>query len=169
MFQKNNTMSNREVSGHDAETIIAASVKVEGDFASQGNVLIEGTVEGSLRTERNLRVGEKANISANVFAANASVAGEVKGNITVTERLELESTAHISGDIQTKSLIVANGAVIDGRVSMGQKEIKKEKEDVKSKIKADKSIKSLKIEDEAEEAEVEMEKDKKVAKALFER
>ena len=122
MFQKSNPMSNREISGNDAETVIAASVRVEGDFVSQGNVLIEGTVEGSLRTERNLRVGERANISADVFAANASVAGEVNGNLTVTERLELEPTARVHGDIRTKSLVVANGAMIDGRISMGQKE-----------------------------------------------
>ncbi|MBN1585284.1 polymer-forming cytoskeletal protein [Candidatus Uhrbacteria bacterium] len=114
-------MSNKENSGNEAETVIAASVRVEGDFASQGNVLIEGTVEGSLRTERNLRVGERANISADVFAANASVAGEITGNITVSERLELEPTARIHGDIRTKSLVVANGAMVEGRISMEQK------------------------------------------------
>ncbi|MFH1047331.1 MAG: polymer-forming cytoskeletal protein [Patescibacteria group bacterium] len=111
-------MSNREL-GREPETIISASVKVEGDFVSQGNVLIEGEVEGSLRTEKDLRVGEHARISADVFAASATVAGEVRGNIEVSGRLELEPTAKIYGDVKTADLIVASGAVINGKLVMG--------------------------------------------------
>ncbi len=117
MFQKNG-VPGREP-GNEPETIIAASVKVEGDFTSQGNVLIEGMVEGSLRTERDLRVGERAVITADVHAANATVAGEVRGNISASERLELEATARVLGDIKTKILVVVSGATINGRVNMG--------------------------------------------------
>lgn len=111
-------MANRE-GGHEPETIIAASVKVEGDFVSQGNVHIEGTVEGSLRTERDLRVGERAKITADVSAANATVAGEIRGNLMVGERLELEPSAKIFGDVRTKILAVAPGAMMNGRLIMG--------------------------------------------------
>jgi len=111
-------MPNREA-GVESETVIAAGVKVEGDFTSQGNVLIEGVVEGSLKTERDLRVGEKANINADVNATNAVIAGEVHGNMVVSERLELEPTARISGDIKTKTLVVASGAEVNGRIIMG--------------------------------------------------
>jgi len=116
MFQKQD-MSNREV-GREPETIISASVKLEGDFVSQGNVLIEGEVEGSLKTEKDLRVGEHARIAADVSAASASVAGEVRGNLEVTNRLELEPTARVYGDIKTSDLIVASGAIITGRITM---------------------------------------------------
>lgn len=105
--------------GHEAETVIAASVKVEGEFASQGNVLIEGCVEGSLKTERDLRVGEKARIAADVTAANAVIAGEVRGNINISEKLEIESTAHVYGDIRTKILVIAIGATLNGHIAMG--------------------------------------------------
>ncbi len=111
-------MPSRE-GGIEAETVIAAGVKVEGDFTSQGNVMIEGVVEGSIKTERDLRVGEKASINANVIAANAVVAGEVRGNVVVSERLELEPTARISGDIKTKTLVVASGAEVNGHIVMG--------------------------------------------------
>lgn len=122
MFQKN-TPAEREYGAHEPETVIAASVKVEGDFQSQGNVLIEGVVEGSLKTERDLRVGERARIAADVFAANATIAGEIRGNLTVTERLELESTARIHGDVRTKVLVVASGATMNGRLVMGDEVI----------------------------------------------
>lgn len=112
-------MSNREL-GHQPETIISASVKVEGDFVSKGNVLIEGEVEGSLTTEQDLRVGEHALIAADVKAVSATIAGEVRGNIDVSDRLQLEPTAKIFGDIKTSDLTVASGAVISGKIVMGE-------------------------------------------------
>lgn len=112
-------MPNREGGAHEPETVIAASVKLEGDFQSQGNVLIEGVVEGSLKTERDLRVGERARISADVSAANATIAGEVRGNVVVAERLELEPTARLYGDVRTKILVVASGATVNGKLTMG--------------------------------------------------
>lgn len=104
--------------GHEAETIISASVKVEGDFVSQGNVLIEGEVEGSLKTEKDLRVGEHARIAADVSAASATVAGEVRGNIIIAEKLKLEPTAKVYGDIRTRDLVIASGAVVNGKIVM---------------------------------------------------
>lgn len=145
--------------GHEAETVIAASVKVEGEFASQGNVLIEGCVEGSLKTERDLRVGEKARIAADVVAANAVVAGEIRGNITVSEKLELEPTAHIHGDVRTKVLVVATGAEINGRISMGAET---ETADKRVRIAAKTADKPA-----AAPAETPSEADKQAAKILF--
>ncbi|OIO51996.1 MAG: hypothetical protein AUJ19_02965 [Parcubacteria group bacterium CG1_02_58_44] len=118
MFQKQEAMTNREI-GREPETIISASVKLEGDFVSQGNVLIEGEVVGSLKTEKDLRVGERARISADVTAASAIVAGEVRGNIDISDRLELEPTAKVFGDIRTADLVIASGAVVCGKITMG--------------------------------------------------
>ena len=114
MFRKNEG----EIQG--GETIIAPGVRVEGDFTSQGFVLIDGEVIGSVKTESDLDVGERAKISADVTAANAHVSGMVKGNIIVGEKLVVASTAHISGDITAKTLVVEQGAIINGRISMGE-------------------------------------------------
>jgi cytoskeletal protein CcmA (bactofilin family) len=131
MFQKTN-MPVRD-SSNEPETVIAASVKVEGDFNSQGNILIEGVVEGRLTTAKDLRVGERAHISADVHASNANIAGEISGNLNVAERLELEPTARISGDIRTKILTVAAGAVINGRIVMGEQAAETASAEVPSK------------------------------------
>lgn len=151
MFQQKTAMPIREA-GHEPETVIAASVKLEGDFSSAGNVLIEGVVEGSLRTERDLRVGERARISADVHAANAVVAGEVHGNLNVGERLELEPTAHVYGDIFTKVIVVASGAQINGRLNMGS-ETAIDERPARAK-KADKSDKAETREEKEEEKTV---------------
>lgn len=104
---------------HETETVIAPSVRVEGDFVSEGNVRIEGEVKGSISTERDLIVGEAAKITAGVQARNAVIAGELHGNLRVFDRLELASTARIYGDIQSKVLSVAPGAMMKGQLVIG--------------------------------------------------
>ncbi len=101
------------------ETIIGPSVHVEGDLSSQGDIMVAGSVTGTITTTGSLTVGEGASITANVQAANAFIAGKLKGNLAVTERLELAPTSHVSGDVVTKVLVVADGAKLDGRCQMG--------------------------------------------------
>ncbi len=113
-----------------AETIIGSSVKVEGDFIAEGDVIVEGLVSGSLKTEKSLRVGENAKIIANVSAGNALIAGEIQGNLKIKESLELTATAKVFGDIKTNTLSVAPGAIIQGKCLIGEeKKSKPEKID----------------------------------------
>ena len=156
-------MGNRET-GNEPETIIAAGVKVEGDFVSQGDVLIEGMVEGSLKTERDLRVGSKASISASVFATNATIAGEVRGNIKISERLELEPSAKLYGDVNTKVLVVASGAQVNGTIVMGETPVAQKS--TKTKAADTTTEKASKDKGEAEE-EVEEAKEKRTVNAFF--
>lgn len=101
-----------------AETVIGTTVKLEGDFASEGDIVIEGSVTGTVKTSGNLRVGEQAEIRAAVGAANAIIAGTVVGNLTVANRLELGPRARITGDIDTVILVTAEGALINGHIKM---------------------------------------------------
>lgn len=100
------------------ETVIAHGVRVEGDFTSQGNVVIEGDVQGTIHTAGDLRIGEEAKITADVSAANAIIAGEVRGNIQISGKLELLASSKILGDITVETLSVIAGAQINGHISM---------------------------------------------------
>lgn len=102
----------------DVETVVGPSVCVEGDFASEGRILVKGTVSGNVKTSKLLTVEEGAKILANVKAGDALISGQVKGNVRVVSRLELTPTAQIEGDIMCEELIVAGGALINGKVSM---------------------------------------------------
>jgi cytoskeletal protein CcmA (bactofilin family) len=102
------------------ETIIAGGVKVEGDFTSPGNVRIEGTVIGSVKAEGDLIVTETAIIQADVSAANAIVAGEIKGDLTAGEKLEILGTAKIHGNINCRILMVEAGASLAGNCQVAQ-------------------------------------------------
>lgn len=108
----------------DTETIIGSTVKVEGDFIGQGNIIVEGEVIGSLKTDGDLRIGSRATIRADVTAASAVVAGTVHGNITTQEQLELLDTAVVDGDIMAARVSMVPGAVFNGKCSMEQKSSK---------------------------------------------
>lgn len=114
MFNK----ENREVGFKEAETIIGPSVKVKGNFHGDGNMIIDGIVEGSVKTSKNLLLGDTAKINATVEAAEAKIGGEVTGNVKVQGYLEITSSAKINGDIEAGELSIEKGAAINGRFSM---------------------------------------------------
>lgn len=123
----------------EVETVVGPSVVVEGDFSSEGNILVKGTVSGNVQTGRLLTVESGAKILANVKAGDALISGEVKGNVRVTQRLELTATSKVLGDINCKILVVSAGALILGKISMGNIEIdgvknEKKRSSVRSKI-----------------------------------
>lgn len=103
----------------EVETIIGPSVKVEGDFKADGNVIIEGQVVGGVKTKKSLRVGEGARIKASVEAENAWVGGEISGNVIIKNHLELSPNARVKGDVETLILTMETGAQINGHVKMG--------------------------------------------------
>jgi cytoskeletal protein CcmA (bactofilin family) len=102
----------------EIETVVGPSVNVEGDFASEGNIIIKGTVSGSVHTSRFLFVEQGAKIMANVRAGTAKISGEVKGNLKIRETIELTATAKILGDIECRVLSVEPGALLFGKISM---------------------------------------------------
>jgi cytoskeletal protein CcmA (bactofilin family) len=104
--------------GHETDTIIGPSVKVEGDFVTEGNVIVEGTICGTIKTSKSLKVGPTSKIFANIWADNALVAGEIQGNLNIANKLELTSSAKIFGDIKTGILSIASGANLNGKCQM---------------------------------------------------
>jgi len=100
------------------DTVIAQGVRVEGQFKSDGNVVIEGEVKGSVATSQHLVVGQHAVITAEVSAGSADIAGVVEGNVTVSGRLEIRSSAEIHGNVSVGDLVVESGAVINGKLTM---------------------------------------------------
>jgi len=125
----------------DAETIIGASIKVKGNFQGQGDIIIEGSLEGSLKTDANLFIGGKAKVVANIESRDTIINGEVRGNIKTKGYLALGSTARIFGDIQYNELSIEKGAIINGQLLMlaeerrrnENKKVEAEKESIEEK------------------------------------
>jgi cytoskeletal protein CcmA (bactofilin family) len=109
----------RDASSASPATLIAKGVTLEGNFASEGPVQIEGNVKGHVQTAASLLVGSESTIIANVSADSATIAGSIQGTVSIAQTLHLRSTAKIVGDIRCASISVDAGAIISGKVDVG--------------------------------------------------
>jgi len=92
---------------------------LSGDLISSGDVRIDGVLNGSIKTEGRLVLGDKGTIEGEVDCASAIIGGELKATIVAKELLTLKSTAKLSGEIIAGKLAIEPGAVFSGKCSMG--------------------------------------------------
>ena len=92
---------------------------LSGDLISSGDVRIDGVLNGSIKTEGRLVLGDKGIIEGEVTCDSAIIAGELKATIIAKELLTLKSTAKLSGEIIAGKLAIEPGAVFSGKCSMG--------------------------------------------------
>ena len=121
MFSPNKAGGYEGSGSGGATTIIARGVKVEGEFTSQSDVLIEGSVHGTFSTAGMLTVGAEAKIKADVSAGSALVSGTIEGNVMIAKHVDVKATAKIMGDVSAETITIESGAVLSGRMSIGSK------------------------------------------------
>lgn len=101
-----------------ALSIIAAGMKITGDVDTSGVLKVDGEINGSITGARQVLLGRGGAVRGNVIAGEVVVGGYVEGSVSAAERLELQATATIAGDIETRSIVVLEGARINGLVRM---------------------------------------------------
>lgn len=117
----NNTSSNMSDNNNHspAVNIISEGTKLKGDLNSQTDVRIAGTIDGEATSKGKLIVTGNGKIVGNITSSDADVAGRVEGEVRVSNKLTLRESAIIDGNIYTKTLIVEEGAQINGACRMG--------------------------------------------------
>ena len=114
----------KEISEDEMVAFLGKGAEFKGIITySQGMIRIDGNVEGEIITKGVLVVGETAEIHAEINAGTVISNGKITGNITVTERIELLSTAVMEGSIKTPVLVVEEGVQFNGRCQMGSSEM----------------------------------------------
>jgi cytoskeletal protein CcmA (bactofilin family) len=103
-----------------ADTIVSASMHIDGELKSQGNIKIDGLVTGKVHTSQDLVIGPNAQIDADLIARNADIAGTVKGNVNVKGALSIQATGKILGNISCGSLDISQGAYFSGTCKMAE-------------------------------------------------
>lgn len=137
MFKKESTLSNF----NEAETIIGESVQVKGNFESTGNIIINGILNGEIKTKGSILVGDKAKISANISAEEISVKGQIIGNLKINGYLAIGASAKIFGDIECSQISVEKGAEINGKVLLNNlKNNKKSEKNVEKALEESEDI-----------------------------
>lgn len=101
-----------------ALNMISEGTKLKGNINSQNDIRISGRVEGEVSTKGKLIITSSGKIEGNIKVKEADIAGKHEGEIRVADRLILRQTAVIDGNIYTKSLLVEEGAQINGACKM---------------------------------------------------
>jgi cytoskeletal protein CcmA (bactofilin family) len=99
-------------------TMIGEGVVLEGSISAPHSMRIDGTFRGKIETMEMLTIGPHAVVEAEVKARSLSLGGKLTGNIVAEERVELESSASHVGNLQTRELIINQGATFNGNCSM---------------------------------------------------
>jgi len=102
-------------------SIIDKGLTVEGEIASQGKLIIKGTMNGTLKGD-SVIIAEGGYVKAEMTARAITVSGMFEGDIKATEQLMILSTGKCSGKITCKQLIVEAGAVIQAEIVSGKSE-----------------------------------------------
>jgi cytoskeletal protein CcmA (bactofilin family) len=120
IFNKDGRTADSRTSTAEATlSVIAPGLRVKGDLFGPGLLKIDGRVEGSIHGPRQVIIGRDGSVRGNVEASEVVLAGTIEGSILGAERVEVQGTAVMHGDIHTRVIVVHEGAQVNGVVQMG--------------------------------------------------
>jgi cytoskeletal protein CcmA (bactofilin family) len=99
--------------------MIGQGTKIVGDIETNGDIRIDGQIEGNVNSKGKVVIGSNGLIKGEVFCSNAELAGALNGKINVSELLSLKASSKINGDIKTGKLNIEPGAIFTGTCNMG--------------------------------------------------
>jgi len=101
-----------------ATTIVAGSTSIEGTLGGSNDLHIEGEITGEVNGSGRLVIAESGRAKARLHARVVMVAGTVEGDVSADERIELQPSARLTGNITAPRVIIQEGATFDGQVFM---------------------------------------------------
>jgi cytoskeletal protein CcmA (bactofilin family) len=101
---------------------IGQSIHIKGELTGNEDLTIEGKVEGKVfLKDHNLTIGANGKITAEIQAKTVMIVGEVAGNITADDKVEVAATGTVRGDITAPRVVLADGAKFKGAIDMDRK------------------------------------------------
>ena len=104
---------------------IGQSIQIEGTLSGNEDVIIDGSVQGTVKLNgHSLIVGPNGKIRAGLSAKSVTVQGEVNGNITANDKIQIASSGSVKGDLRAPRIALDDGASFKGSVDMGTEKAK---------------------------------------------
>ncbi len=107
---------------NSAINLISNGTEITGDIKSNGDIRIDGFLDGNLNTKGKVVIGPTGKVKGEVYCKNSEVSGAVDGRICVSQLLTLKTDSKISGDIITFKLSIEPGAKFTGNCKMSESE-----------------------------------------------
>jgi len=102
---------------------LGPGTKANGKLLFEGTTTIEGEIEGEISVHGNATIGEHAIVRGKIVATSILIRGKVTANVQADKKTEIQPPGIVVGDIVTQSLVIGDGAILEGHCSM-----RKEKE-----------------------------------------
>jgi cytoskeletal protein CcmA (bactofilin family) len=120
MFSKTkNKKMSKPVTNPNVINIIGKGTSITGDINCDGDIRIDGTLDGNIKADGKILVNKGGVIKGNLSCENCEISGTVEGTLEVNALLSLKETSKIEGDIVTKKLGVEPGSAFNGTCKMG--------------------------------------------------
>ncbi len=98
---------------------IGKSITIKGDLSGNEDLQIDGNVEGRIDLPNNqLTIGAEGRVKAEVHAKSVVVIGHVTGNLAAADRIQIEATGVVDGDVKAPRLVIQEGAMVNGAIEM---------------------------------------------------
>lgn len=97
---------------------LGPGTKANGKLLFEGTTTIEGEIEGEIMVHGNLTIGEHATIKGKIVATSALIRGKVTADIQADKKTEIQPPGVVIGDVFTQSLVIGDGAILEGHCSM---------------------------------------------------
>ncbi|HSI36009.1 MAG TPA: polymer-forming cytoskeletal protein [Tepidisphaeraceae bacterium] len=108
----------------DFPTILGPDASFKGELSYEKGMRLQGKFEGKIITPGRLHVSKEAKMAADVDAGGITVEGDVHGNLSAGDKVELKQTARYEGDLRASRLVVDEGAILVGHVTVGPDAVK---------------------------------------------
>ncbi len=102
----------------EAYSLVDRHSNVEGTFTTDRDLRIEGVLRGNVKCQGLLYIAEGADIDATVEASSIAVAGQLRGMVTCRGKLQLMPTGRVFATVVTESLVINEGAILEGELRM---------------------------------------------------
>jgi len=106
----------------DIGAYLGPGTKISGKLHFDAPATIEGEVDGEIVAQGNITVGQQATVKGKITAASILVQGKVMADVQAEKRLEIQPPGSVVGDIITQSLVIGDGAILEGHISMKKTE-----------------------------------------------
>ncbi len=110
----------------EINAFLGAGTNYNGKLHFEGAVRIDGNFEGEVRSTGTLVVGADASVEGNVQVGQLVLSGKMHGEVEASQKVVLHKTANMQGDVKTPVLVVEEGAVLEGKLTMGTTSVKGE-------------------------------------------
>ncbi len=115
----------KDQASESGSTIIGSSISVKGDLTGEGDLTIQGQVEGTIDLKKShVTIGRTGCIKADVYGKIITIEGEVQGNLFGEERIVLRQSAVVRGDLRAPAINLEGGAKFKGSIDMDSKDEK---------------------------------------------